>query len=84
MIHSFVYLLSTLARRAGCSIMARLRPGTKEAPSSRDSMTRFPVCLRNKEPVRSDPGDTRMLLKRAQANALACWGSADDRELPDR
>ena len=47
-------------------------------------MTRFPVGLRNKEPVRSDSGDTRTLLKRAQANALACWGSADDRELPDR
>ena len=47
-------------------------------------MTRFPACLRNKEPVRSDSGDTRMLLKRAQTNALACWGSADDRELPDR
>ena len=47
-------------------------------------MTPFPTCLRNKEPVRSDPGDTRMLLKRAQTNALACWGSSDDRELPDR
>jgi hypothetical protein len=47
-------------------------------------MTRFPACLRTKEPVRSDLGDTRTLLKRAQANALACWGSADDRELPDR
>lgn len=47
-------------------------------------MTRFPASRRNKEAVRSDPGDTRMLLKRAQANALACWGSADDRELPDR
>ena len=47
-------------------------------------MTRFPACLRNKEPVRSDPGDTRTLLKRTQAKALACWGSADDRERPDR
>ncbi|WP_447763914.1 hypothetical protein [Sphingopyxis panaciterrae] len=47
-------------------------------------MTRFPASLCNKESVGSDPGDTRTLLKRAQAKALACKGNSDDRELPDR
>ena len=46
-------------------------------------MTRFPASRRNKETVRSDPGDTRMLLKLAQSKALARWGDGAGRELPD-